>query len=238
VTYSDGDWLADLDPTDWEREQVAQALEEVAAEGTSSADWPAEPDGPWHDSLPQLDDAFATMDRAHQLDGVRRAEDIAAQLDRRPSAEDVLARDMRRVEAGTFTEPVYDPYDSAASACDGQLDDFGRCASRFHARDCHQVMEAAAATGDAEAAQAWRGVMLNYTLDPGVQGFELATPAAEPWTGTDAWQELLEAPGGADRALHEHMIAVLGGEAAPQPGPVLPADQRPDTTALRERMGL
>ena len=41
----------------------------------------------------------------------------------------------------------------------GSVDEFGRCAARFHDDSCHTVTESAAATGSADAARAWRDVL-------------------------------------------------------------------------------
>lgn len=224
--------LAGLDADPWERQQLAEALDEIAGAPGSY-----DPDGPWHDGIPQLDDAFAAMDRANALNGQRIGEDIVAQLDRRPSAEDRVQRALVRIESGTYHEPSQpDPLGGRQDVC-GDLDDFGRCGAAYHVRGCHQTVEASAATGDADAAAAWRDVLLNRTPDPGILGFA----NGEPGLGDDIWSDLLASPlGGQGAAVREQVLAYLGEPGGrPQPVPAWPSRQpRPDTSALRAELGL
>jgi hypothetical protein len=104
VTYP-GDPLAGLDPTDEERLAFLEALDEAEAEEAGLPDPYGGDSGPWDD----FGAATAQMDAAHQLDGQRLAEDITDGLERRPSTEDRLTSAMRRIEAGTYTEPA-DPW--------------------------------------------------------------------------------------------------------------------------------
>lgn len=226
-----GDWLDGLDATPWEREQVAEAWTRSRTREPAAGTGRTSLDGSWHD----FEAAASQLDRLHELDGIRRAEDIAAQLDRRLSAENKLVRAMRRIEAGTYTEPSRrDPLGRDKAACDGQLDDFGRYASRFHDRDCHVVVEGSAATGDADAAQAWRDTMARYMLSPEALG--LSTPA-EPWVGEDMWSDMLRDPA-LDPGLHAAVLAYLGEPGGAAPGPALPAQRRPEVSGVRAVLGL
>jgi hypothetical protein len=103
------------------------------------------------------------------------------------------------------------------------------------------VTEESAATGDAEAAQAWQQTMLNYTQPPGVAGapeLGLANPASpEPGSGVDAWADLLDPgePGSADPRLSQ-MVLHRMGQADPPPRE-RPLDY-PDTSSIRSALGI
>jgi hypothetical protein len=238
VTYPYGgdelDVLLDgLDATEWEREQLRQVMTE-GDNGGGPDDF-----GPWDD----FNASAAAMDRAHELDATRLGQDIVAELERRPKAEDVLQRDLRRIEQGTFNEqpafqPARDGYGLYASACGG-TDDYGRCAARYHDPGCGAVIAAAAATGDAAAAEAWAATLRNHPPDPGAHGYA-AELAGDPLDGFDTWSDLLRPSGPADPAtVHARMMAVLDGEQAAEPGyEPSPAGQYPDTSGLRAALGL
>ena len=215
----------------------AQAIREVLAE-VDAGDPPPDPYGPWDD----FNDAAAQMDAAHAADAQRLAEDVSAELDRRPSAEVKIERAMRRIEAGTYTEPAaFQPARDAGGhyshAC-GPLDDTGRCASRYHDPGCSVVIAAAAATGDATAAEQWALTLRDHPPDPGTLGY--AAELAEPDAPADTWADLLQPPGSADpRSVHARMLAILEDEQAAEPGyePV-PPETMPPVTDLRAALGL
>jgi hypothetical protein len=239
----DGDMaglLADIGATPAEQQHLREVLAEVEAEEAYGEPEPS-PYGPWDD----FNDATAQMDQAHALDAQRMTEDIVDGLERRPSTETILAQAMRRIEAGTYTEPeqfrsdpaARDGYGQFASAC-GPLDDAtGTCGARYHAADCGAVIAAAAATGDAQAAEAWRDTLASRPPDPGALGY--SAELAEPSGPEDMFSGLLS-PASADSAtVHQRMLAVLADAEAAEPGPEpFPREQYPDTAALREAMGL
>jgi hypothetical protein len=175
VTYPD---YADLDPSEWELEQLAEVEAEVEAEGYGGD----EPDdGSWHNVATRLGEIGAQVDDTYARNATRIGEDIVAAIERRPKDEQRLASAMRRIEAGTYTEPEFfrgeaaaaaarDPFGRYAAAC-GAIDDYGRCASRYHAPSCHTVTEGAAATSTPEAVNAWNDVLSGYTPPAGLSGW-------------------------------------------------------------------
>jgi hypothetical protein len=241
MTHPDGDWLADLDPTEWERQQLDEVIGETDAEQAAGlpGDDGMPPEGPWDDQLSSIGD---TLDATHALDGKRIGEDIVAEIERRPTDEQRLARAMRRIEDGTYTEPpqlrpARDAWGQYTSAC-GDTDDFGRCSARFHDRDCHVVTDAAAATGSAEAVEAWRDTLNARTPHGGIDAEALGLAnGPQPGDGTDTWADLLADPGGLSgyeliraRIMHEMAVA----DAPPRSRD--PA--APDVSALRAALGL
>ena len=169
-----------------------------------------------------------------------------AAIERRPSTEARLASALDRIQAGTYTEPEYfqpapdarDPLGRYAAAC-GALDDYGRCASRFHAVGCHTVTEGAAATSTAEAVTAWADTLQDMPRRPGTdaEALGLASPAApEPWGVDDAWSDLLSSgePGDSSR-LRARLLHSMGEADAPAPEP---RADLPDVTVLRATLGI
>jgi hypothetical protein len=185
--------------------------------------------------------AAGRMDDAYALDAARLAEDITDGLERRPSAEDKLARAMRRIEAGTYTEPeqfrsARDRGGQYSHAC-GPLTDLGTCGSRYHQAGCYAIAEGRLSRGSVEEAEAW-----NAGLLANVAHRDLSVPAGpDPLSGTDTWAGLLSAPGGmfSEPEIRARIMAVLDGEAAADPGyePV-PAEARPPVASMREQLGL
>jgi hypothetical protein len=249
MTYPNGDWLADLDPTDEERLALLEALDEVEAEeaaglpsGGDDDDEPPEA-GPWDDELGQLQAIGGQLD-----DSYARAAAVAAGDDedrefyaRRPLAEDKLSHALGRVADESYTppaafRPARDIGGRYAVAC-GPLDDLGQCGARYHAADCGTVTAGAAATGDATEAEEW-----NATLTSQPSALDVATAAQQlglanepqPGYGTDLWGDLLEPPGGPDPGLHARVLAYMG-EIDPEPEPREPG---PDVSAIRAALGL
>jgi hypothetical protein len=194
--------------------------------------------GPWDD----LDAATAPLDDAYALDAQRMAEDITDSLERRPSAETKIAQAMRRIEAGTYTEPeqfrpARDAGGQYSAAC-GPLTDLGTCGSRYHQAGCYAIAEGRMSRGSVAEAEAWNAGLLRH-----VAHRDLSTPAdPDPLGGGgDTWASLLRSPGGlfSEPEIRARIMAVLDGEAAADPGyePV-PAEARPPVTSLRTALGL
>ena len=232
--------LEDIGATPAEQQHLREVLAEVEAEEAYGEPAP-DPYGPWDD----FNTATAAMDRTHELDAQRLAEDVADQIpDRRPPSDEVkLARALRRIEAGTYTEPeqfrgdpaARDAYGQFASAC-GPPDDFGRCASRYHDPACGAVIAAAAATGDATEAEAWALTLRNRPPDPGALGY--SAELAEPSGPEDTFADLL-APRSADPAtVHARMLAVLADQDTAEPGYAALPEQMPPVGDLRFALGL
>jgi hypothetical protein len=232
--------LADVGATEDEAAHLREVLQEIEAEEAYGEPEPA-PD-PHAPDWEHFNGATAAMDDAYELDGQRVAEDIVAGLARRPRAEDILQRDLARIEAGTFTgPPAFAPAPGGyyASAC-GPLDEAtGLCASRYHERDCPSVTAQAAATGDAQAAEAWAATLRNHPPDPDALPYA-AELAGDPDAPADTWAHLLAPPAADPRATHARMLALLEDGVPPaEPGyEPFPRDQYPDTSGLREAMGL
>ena len=242
--------LEGLDVTPEERFEFLRAVAETDAE-EAGVPYGDEDDGPWHDGseMDQLEAIGGQLDARRDLNGTRVGEDIVAQLDRRPTDEARLARALPRIEAGTYTEDPYfrgDPAAAAAArdplgrwqaAC-GPLDDFGRCAARYHDPDCHTTVESAAARGSYAEVEAWNATLAGRTPEGGVDAEALGLAnEPRPGDGGDLWADLLEAPGGPGSAgpgLHSRVLAYMGEiDAEPEPrGP------GPDTTAIRAALGL
>jgi hypothetical protein len=254
MTYPDGDWLADLEPTGDERRALDEVLgevewEEVAGLPPGGDDDEPGAEGPWDDQLGQLEAIGETLDETHALDGQRIGEDIVAELDRRPNDEAKLARALRRIESGTYTEPpqlrgdpaaaaaARDPLGRWASAC-GDLDDFGRCAARYHDPSCHVVTEEAAATGTTAEAEAWNATLNTRTPHLGIDATALGLAnEPRPGDGVDLWGDLLEAPAGPSG--YEMIRARLMHEMALADAPPRTRDPAaPDVSAIRAALGL
>jgi hypothetical protein len=151
-------------------------------------------------------------------------------------------RALRRIEAGTYTEPAQrrparDADGRYAAAC-GDLDDFGRCGARYHAADCSAVAEGALSRGTPEQARAWNNALgRNSGGADTAAALGLASPSGEPGDGTDAWDGLLHSDG-PDPLLRERVLAYLG-----EPGGVpyeRPPERepRPDVSGVRAALGL
>jgi hypothetical protein len=185
------------------------------------------------------------MDALHAADAQRLAEDVSAQLDRRPSAEDILARAMRRIEAGTYTEPpalradARDASGQYAAAC-GPLTDLGTCGARYHQAGCHAVAEGQQTRGSAAEAEAWNAGLLAHKVPDGT---DLASPAdPDPPGGgvTDTWADLLRTPGGlfSEPEVRARMMAALDGTGTTDPGYEPLPEQMPPVASMREQLGL
>jgi hypothetical protein len=230
--------FADLLPS----EDELQALAEVMAEldGIPPDYLPGEDggedDGPWHDQLgmasddgpdpyelaaevqvEQLAAIGATVDLAYETERTRAAEDLQP-LPRK--AEDRTAHLLARIGRGTYTPGGYfrDPDDLANAGDDapygcGLIDqETGRCAARYHDAGCTEVLRASAATGDEEAAHAWRGLLMSNT--------ESAIELAASRRYADSWEDLLDAGTPTDLNSYTEMRRILGltGPASgPQP---------------------
>jgi hypothetical protein len=247
MTYPD-DLLAGLDATPEERRALDEALADVEWDEAVAASEAGE-DGPWHDQA----GGYGGDDQARLAavgetvdDSYGRAAAVAAEDDedeqwyaRRPSGEDKLARAMGRIGRDSYTPPAYfraapdarDPLGRYAAAC-GALDDYGRCASRFHAAGCHVITDEAASTSTAEAVEAWNDTLAGHTLPPGVdaEALGLASPSTpEPWGVADAWSDLLSSgePGDSSR-LRAWTLHQMGeaDQPAPEPGPAAPTSAR------------
>ena len=240
------DPLEGLDPTPEERLAFYEALDEVEAEEAAGL-YGDDDDGAgsWHDQLhaigESLDDAYGTSAAVAAED-----EEDAEWLATRPSAEDRLARAISRIEAGTYTPPGFfrPPRDiggGLALSCGEALDDFGRCASRFHQAGCMTVTEGAAATGDATAAEAWnatlRGMPSAVDVAAAAAELGLATPASpEPGYGLDMWADLLDTSDPLSYPeIHAQVLAGMGEPGSPPPQV---RGSGPDVSWLREALGL
>lgn len=218
-----------------------EELDQLAAEWEAD-DAGYDPEGPWRDDAAQLAAAGRAVDFSYAAEAARASENAGdrAFLRRRPNDEDKLARALQRIQRGTYTElaqfrPAPDADSRYDLAC-GDLDDFGRCAARYHQAGCHQVIECAAATGDAQAASAWRDVLARRTLDPDVIG--LASPSGpDPLSGAgDAWAYLLDSGEPGDYPeLRAAVLHEMGEAGGPPPEPARP---RPDVSAIRAQLGI
>jgi hypothetical protein len=254
MTYPDGDWLADLDPTDEERLAFLEVLDEQDAEdaGLPSPydDEPGPPEGPWDDQAARLAAIGETVDDSYGQAAAVAAEDAedAEWLATRPSDEAKIANAIRRAEAGTYQPPAMfrparDTGGRYASACGPVDPDFGHCTSRYHESGCGAAVATSAATGDAGAVEAWNDTITSHPTALDViaaeQQLGLATPSQpEPWDGTDQWGGLLGpegGPGSADPRLHARMLNLLG-EADQLPPP--PRPDLPDVSSIRSVLGL
>ena len=82
------------------------------------------------------------------------------------------------------------------------VDEFGRCSARFHGAHCIQTVRGSAATGNEEAAHAWRGALLSNTTTT----IELASAQR---TGPD-WDDQLAPDTPADLDTYTEMRKILG----------------------------
>lgn len=123
-----------------------------------------------------------------------------------------------------------------AAAC-GPLDDFGRCAARYHAPECHTTAESAAARGSYAEVEAWNATLNGRTPHAGLDSRALGL-ANEPHPGDgsgDAWADLLDTSGPRSytdlraRLMHEMALA-------DQPAP--PPREGPNVDAIRAALGL
>jgi hypothetical protein len=149
----------------------------------------------------ELADVTALADHVQATEQQRLAEDVEDQLARRPRFEDKLARAIDRISRGTYSpQGMYaqgrDPAGQFAPNGCGLLDDFGRCSSRYHSGECFETVRSSAATGNAEAAEAW-----NRTLRRG-------TPAAAAALVLSNTPE--PEPGPADQPTYRAMRQLLG----------------------------
>jgi hypothetical protein len=233
--YGGGDMLAGLDADPWEREQLAEVLDEVEAEGYGD-------DGPWHDAA--FSSIGAALDDRNTSEAQRLVADITDQLERRPRAEHVLARALDRIADGTYTEPAWsrparDAHGQFSAIC-GDADGMGRCAARYHAAGCSAVTASAAASGSYDDVQAWNEAVRGHVSGADVTAARQVTGLAAPSEpgydyGYDAFGDLLEPPAGAVSypELHAEVRRQLGmGEPPPRR---IPAS---DTAWLREVLGL
>jgi hypothetical protein len=250
MTYPDyGDMLAGLDATPEERLAFYRALDEAEAEEDAGWDGDPDPEGPWRDgySGDELDRLAAigeTLDGTYSANATRIGEDIVAAIERRPKDEARLASAMRRIEAGTYTEPeFFRPRGGGGRfiATCGQADDLGYCQERYHQAGCESAVASAAATSTPEAVRAWNEVVSSgpTALDviAAEQQLGLASPSTpEPWDGTDTWSDLLHSETGlSDTDLRARVLHSMGetGPLPPEPRPDLP-----DVTVLRAELGI
>jgi len=244
MTYPNGDWLSDLGADTWERQQLAEVLDEIEA-GDYGDELPyGEPGddygdlGPWDDSADMLRAANRAVGRAHAADAQRQAEDAEDQAAAllRPSSEQRLARGIARVSSGTYTPPGYfraarDTGGRFSAIC-GDADDMGGCSARYHAADCAAVGISSAASGSAEDAEAWNRVVGGHVSAADVTAAEQVTGLANSGPG---WDDLLEPP--PDSGSYPELLAdvrhVLGlSEQQPRRIP------ERDTKWLREALGI
>jgi hypothetical protein len=245
VTFDPADY-AGLDADPWELQQLEEVLGEVGAEGyedPGGGDPDEDEDGPWHDRL--MEQAGAALGDSAARDAQRLAEDVSDSLALRPSAEVKAARALQRIEAGTYTRPATlrparDSEGLFSVSCGEAVDDFGRCASRFHQPDCHVIMESAAATGSYEEAEAWNATLNGQPSAVDVAGAQAQLGLAGGQPGADGldmrWADTL----GDDRELpYEQLRDQLFHRMALADAP---ARQRqpdsPDTTAIRAALGI
>jgi hypothetical protein len=166
--------FADLNPTPAELAALDEAIAEVDTDeilyGTPEDGGDDDPDGPWHDGTGlSLEDYGLTeidqmLSQQATLDRQRQAEDDADAARRRPLFGDKIERALDRISRGTYLPPP-GPADRDSQgrytgrACGDGLDDFGRCASRYHRAECLEVRRGAAATGSAESVDAWNATL-------------------------------------------------------------------------------
>jgi len=214
MTGRASDFFADLNPSLSDLADVLEAIDEAGAE-ESAGMLPdgGEDYGPWDDSA-QLSageyDAIGLagdfgelgelVDAAGHTEAQRIAEDAEDRLARRPLMEDKIARALDRLSRGTYLPPpMYRDRDEAGqfapNGC-GPLDDFGRCSSRYHSGECFETVRSSAATGDYDAALAWRRALNRGT--PAMAAMMLANAMGEP------------EPGPADRRTYLGMRRILG----------------------------
>jgi hypothetical protein len=253
VTYPE-DMLDGLDATPEERLAFYRALGEVEAEEDAGLLDGDGDDGPWHDwaggysgdELDRLHEIGEQVDDTYARNARRVGEDIVSAIERRPKDEARLASALSRIQAGTYTEPQFfrgdetvaaaarDPLGRYRAAC-GPLDEYSRCASKYHAAGCHVITEGAAATSSATAVEAWRDVLSGYTSPSEALGLA-SPPAPEPGDGTDMWGYVLDS--GEPRSygqLRARMLHEMGESDAParelDPG-------LPDVSGIRAALGL
>jgi hypothetical protein len=244
--YPQDDPLAGLGATAEERLAFYESLAEYEAEEWDEAR--AAEEEAYQEQMAQLAEIGDQVDDHVTSEAVRQAEDEADAewLTTRPSVEDKIASSLGRAERGTlvphpYFRPARDTEGMFSVSCGEAVDATGRCASRYHQAGCHTITEGAAATGSAEAAEAWRNMLLGYTPPPSVAGaaeeMGLASPTdPQPGSGMDTWADILEPePGVADPRLHARLMHYLGEADAPPPEP---RPDHPDTTALRAILGL
>lgn len=231
----------DLSPTEAELAEVWTAIGEAEYE-----EWLGEQDaselGLPGDTASDLANDYGLasdygLDEVSELAGSavaaeqRRAEQDAqdARAGRR-LPEDRLARALDRIQSGTYLPgPMYRDREAdgrfrSETACHAHRDEFGNCGARFHDAGCLTVALGEAATGSAEAAEAWR-----RTLNAGapVAGARLLASADYG----DVLDEAAGIGGPADTRALGAMRAILGLPAVPGPA-------RPSAGSLAEEIGL
>jgi hypothetical protein len=170
---------------DWDDTELAE-IEAIMAEADAIG---AEDEAAWGISDEQWAEAtmeeLALIGMSEQVAGAAvRAGDFATaaavRLDlsgHRPGSESgAIELASSRAASGQF-----------ARAC-GPLDDFGRCAERYHQAGCGAVTDSAAASGSAEQVAGWRdSIAQRHTamvINGGVTYADAGT--GEPWTMRDA----------------------------------------------------
>jgi len=201
--------LADLLPTDEELAALAELIEEIQAGELDAL--PGEDEA----ELAGYADVGQLVDLAYANEQQRQAED-ATPLPRR--SEDRTEWLLSRATRGTLTPgPMFRTPDPS-HGCDGAIDEFGRCASRYH-HSCMEPVRQSAATSTAEVAQRWRDTLLSTpsSADVALAGEDLLSPDDLFGPGT----------GPTDLETYQHMKAVLGigGKAD------LPSQRAPSTLA-------
>jgi hypothetical protein len=252
VTPDPADY-ADLDPDPYEMLMLEEALAEADAEEAAGygdpGDGDPDPDpdggdGTWQAAMER---AGAALDDSAARDAQRLAEDVGDAIGGRPPRDEVrAARALRRIESGTYTQPeqlrpARDAGGLFAVSCGEALDEFGRCASRFHDPSCHTVAEAAAANGSHAEAEAWAAQLRGQPMDPDVTAAQQQLGLAnEPVRQADPlgvdFGDLLD---DGSRVPYDQLKARLLHEMALADAP--PRQRQPDspdTAAIRAALGI
>jgi hypothetical protein len=154
--------FADLDPTPEELADLDEVLDEIEAEEAAGLldddELPGE--GPWQDAYgpePTLEGLSATLGSAQGNEAARQSWE-GVPLPR--TSEERFAQAMGRVAEGSYVPGVMYRPPEPSHGC-GTLDEFGRCAARYHTSPtCMQADAAAAAAGGGESSDAWRRALL------------------------------------------------------------------------------
>jgi hypothetical protein len=258
MSGSGGDDLAGLHPTDWERAQLDEVLAELdeedlaVLEGGEDSELAAPADR-W--SLVDLstpggielaEEADDLVSESYSIEAARLAEDEddrQSRATRRPSWEARVSRALHRLEFGEYLPPPL-LRDGQARGADGQFhvtcsepDDFGRCSGRFHDLHCHVNTEAAASTGNAREAEAWRDSLTSHPTSAevvaavrGARAAQLANPVAPQHRD---WDDLLSPE--PDPQLEDRMLQLMAGDGQPPPRERLPM---PPVGDLARELGL
>jgi hypothetical protein len=210
MTYPNGSSAyADLLPTEQEMADLEQVIGEVL--GEELGELPDGDYGPWRDDLSQIGAAVDMSVAAEHQRVIENAEPLPRRSEDR--TEWLLSRATR----GTLTPPTMyrAPLDlSQSSACDAHRDEFGRCGARFHQATCMETVRGEAATGTAQAVQAWNQVLMS---NPSSADVTLARADLQ------RWEDLLDpGTGPADTETLSYMrrqLGIGGKTLPPRPAP-------------------